>query len=591
MLLEQINSPEDLKKLDLKEMPQLAEEIRCALIRKTSCCGGHLASNLGIVELTIALHYVFDSPKDKIIFDVSHQTYVHKMLTGRKTAFLDQGHYDDISGYSNPNESEHDLFSIGHTSTSISLACGVAKTRDLAGRNENVIAIIGDAALDGGEAFEGLNYAGELGTGLIVIVNDNDMSIPENYGTLSKQLTQLRENHGRIGCNFFESLGFDYHFVEDGHDITSLTKEFMEVKDTDHPVLVHCCTQKGRGYSFAENDREKWHWAHPFDVETGRFVNTVPEENYGAIVGDYLLEKMKSDPDVAVVAASTPLCIGFNAERRKQAGKQYIDVGIAEQHAVSMATGMAKLGGKPIFATNCTFYQRAYDQIEQELCITRCPVTMLVTHASVYGHTNDTHVGLYDIALFSNIHNLIYLAPTNKEEYIAMLDWSIEQRRNPVAIRVPWNGVYHTDREVMKDYSRIQYETVRRGSGVAVIALGSFFQLGEEVTQLLLKDTGINATLINPRFITGLDNDLLDSLQSSHQLVVTLEDGILAGGFGSRIAQYYGTSSIRVLTRGFSSAIPNRYIPSEWMKENRITAEQILEDIQCLLDEMRKAEE
>lgn len=587
MLLEQISSLSDLKSMDTMELTILATEIRQTLIRKISKKGGHLASNLGVVELTIALHKVFDSPKDKIIFDVSHQTYVHKILTGRKDAFLYEEQYDKVSGYSNPEESKHDIFNVGHTSTSISLACGMAKARDLAGGDENIIAVIGDAALDGGEAFEGLNFVGELGSGLIIVLNDNDMSIPENHGTLSKHLTELRKNRGKIDNNYFESLGFRYCFVPDGHDIATLVKAFGEIKGTGEPILMHCCTKKGKGYAFAEQDQEKWHWAHPFDVESGQFTSNVPKENYGTIVGSHLLEKIEKDPNVVVVAASTPQCIGFNQKRRKQAGKQYVDVGIAEQHALSMAAGIAKYGGKPVFATNCTFYQRAYDQIEQEMCITKCPATMIVTHASVYGHTNDTHAGLYDIALFSNINNLIYLAPTNKEEYIAMLDWSMEQRENPVAIRVPWNGVYHTSRTVLNDYSKTCYELVYSGSQVAILALGSFFQLGEEVVRLL-KQGGIHATLINPRFITGIDRKVLEMLKENHSLVVTLEDGILVGGFGSKIAQYYGTSAMRVLNRGFSMEIPNRYCPSEWIEENRLTPHQIEEDIWILLNEMRE---
>lgn len=578
MLLEQINSPTDLKNIRMDELPKLAKEIREVLIKKVSCCGGHLASNLGVVELTIALHYVFDSPTDKIIFDVSHQTYVHKMLTGRKNAFLCPEHYNDVSGYSNPQEGEHDLFYIGHTSTSISLACGMVKARDMLGGSENVIAVIGDASLDGGEAFEGLNYAGEQQTGLIIIVNDNDMSIPENHGALCMALTKLRESNGKIENNYFNSLGFEYRFVRDGHNIPSLVKVLREVKGTKRPVVVHCCTQKGKGYLFAERDREKWHYVHSFDVATGEISNTVAKENYGDIVGEYLLRKMKNDPTVAVVAASTPLCIGFNATRRKQAGNQFIDVGIAEQHAISMAVGIAKRGGKPIFATNCTFYQRAYDQIEQELCITRCPVTMIVTHASVYGHTNDTHVGLYDIALFSNINNLIYLAPTNNEEYLAMLEWSIEQRNNPIAIRVPWNGVHHTSREVLDDYSETKYEIVHHGNTVAILALGSFFQLGEQVANKL-SEYGIDATLINPRYITGADKITLESLRDEHSIVVTLEDGILIGGFGAKIAQFFGSSNVRVLNFGFPIEIPNRYVPEEWMKESRLSPEQIAEDI------------
>lgn len=579
MIIEKINSPADLKKLEADELDILASEIRSTLITKMSKLGGHMASNLGIVEITIALHTAFNSPIDKIIFDVSHQSYVHKILTGRKDAFLYEKHYKDVSGYSNPEESEHDFFKIGHTSTSISLACGMAKARDLKGDSENIIAVIGDASLDGGEAFEALNFAKELQSGLIVVVNDNNMSIPENYGGLHDLLNTLKENEGKCDNNFFESLGFEYIFVKDGHNIQDLIAVFNTIKDTNHPVLVHCCTQKGKGYRFAEQDKEKWHWARPFNIETGEYIGGVSKENYGAIVAEYLLEKMKGNKDIVVVAASTPLCIGFNSERRKKAGKQFVDVGIAEQNALSMTAAIAKRGGKPIFATNSTFYQRAYDQIEQEMCISKCPATMILSHASVWGHTNDTHVGLYDITLFSNIPNLVYLAPTNCEEYIAMLDWSIEQNDFPVAIRIPWTKVYHSKRKVKTDYSITKYELVKKGTKVAIIALGSFYQLGEEIITLLNKE-GIEATLINPMFISGLDEKMLSSLEEEHELVVTLEDGIRNGGFGSKIAQFYGLSKMKVMNKAFSmDHIPTNYVPEDLMRENRLLPDQIVEDI------------
>lgn len=583
MVIEKINAPNDLKHLSVDELKILSGEIREALITKMSYTGGHMASNLGVVEITVALHTVFDSPKDKIIFDVSHQSYVHKILTGRKEAFLDKDHYDDVSGYTNPDESDHDFFNIGHTSTSISLACGMAKARDLKGENENIIAVIGDASLDGGEAFEALNYAKELKSGLIVVINDNNMSIPENYGGLHDMLNMLRENDGVVDNNFFKSLGFDYHFVKDGHDIQSLIDAFQRIKDIDHPVVVHCCTQKGKGYVFAEQEKEKWHWAKPFNVSTGEYIGGVPSENYGAIVANHLLKKMEQDKDVVVVAASTPLCIGFNAKNRELAGKQFVDVGIAEQNAVTMAAAMAKRGAKPVFATNSTFYQRAYDQIEQEMCISKCPATMIVSHASVWGHTNDTHVGLYDIVLLANIPNLIYLAPTNCEEYLAMLDWSIDQNQFPVAIRIPWTKVYHTDKHVQTDYSSTKYEITVCGEKVAIMALGSFYQIGEEVVEIL-KGQGIDATLINPRYITGLDKECLEGLKEKHQLVVTLEDGILNGGFGAKIAQYYSLSSIQVMNKGFDmDNIPTRFKSSELLEANRLLPNQIVEDIESLL--------
>lgn len=578
MIIENINGPKDLKSLSLDELTTLSSEIRNALITKMSKLGGHMASNLGVVEITVALHAVFNSPIDKIIFDVSHQSYVHKILTGRKNAFLYEENYGDVSGYSNPEESEHDFFNIGHTSTSISLACGMAKARDLKGEKENIIAVIGDASLDGGEAFEGINYAKELHSGLIVVVNDNNMSIPENYGGLHDLLNSLRENNGDVDDNYFKSLGFEYKFVKDGHNLESLIKAFESVKDINHPVVIHCCTQKGKGYNFAEQDKEKWHWARPFNIETGEYIGGVPNENYGAIVAEHLLDKMKNDSDVVVVAASTPLCIGFNAERRARAGKQFVDVGIAEQNALSMTAAIAKRGGKPVFATNSTFYQRAYDQIEQEMCISKCAATMILTHASVWGHTNDTHVGLYDMALFANVPNLIYLAPTNCEEYLAMLDWSIEQDKLPVAIRIPWTKVYHTDKEVRNDYSQTKYEIMRSGSKVAIMALGSFYYIGEEIVELL-KQKGIDATLINPMFITGLDEETLEELKVNHELVVTLEDGIVNGGFGAKIAQYYGPTGVKVINKGFSMNIPSRYIPAELMEENKLHPNQVVEDI------------
>lgn len=579
MYIEKINSPKDLKTLTLEQLTELSSEMRSLLIQKASKCGGHLASNLGVVELTVALHYVFDAPEDKIVFDVSHQTYCHKMLTGRNYAFINPEDYSSISGYTYPKESEYDLFTIGHTSTSISLACGLAKARDLKESKENVVAIIGDSSLDGGQAFEALNYAAELGSGLIVIVNDNDMSIPENHGTLNKKLNELRDNNGHINHNYFESLGFKYVFVRNGHNLSDIIAALDGCKNTNCPVLVHVCTQKGKGYKFAEQDREKFHWARPFDLETGEFLTSVPAENYGAIVREYLLDKMKKDSDVVVMAASTPLCIGFSSQYRKQAGKQFVDVGIAEQNAVSIATGIAKRGGKPVFATNSTFYQRVYDQIAQEMCLGQNAVTMIVTHASVLGHTNDSHAGLFDMALFAHIPYLIYLAPTNKEEYLAMLDWSIDQNEHPVAIRVPWLGVNHTTQPVDNDYSVTKYKVTQNGSKIAILGLGGFYQLAEEAAKLYEEKTGTKPTIVNPRFITGIDPDTLNNLASCHDYIVTLEDGVLSGGFGSKIAQFYSSSSVKVLNYGFPLELPNRYNGREFMAENRLTPELIVEDL------------
>lgn len=577
-ILNRINSPADVKSISRVDLCKLAEEMRHALIQKASVCGGHLGSNLGIVEITIAMHYVFDSPHDKFVFDVSHQTYCHKMLTGRVKAFIEPEHYNDVIGFSNPKESEHDWFNMGHTSTSISLATGLAKARDLVGGDDNIIAVIGDGALGGGQAYEGINYATEQGTGLIIVLNDNDMSIAENHGGLYKHLKELRDSKGALKDNYFKAMGLDYHFVDDGNDIEKMVETFQSVKGTKHPVVLHVVTKKGKGYQPAEEEKENWHWSRPFDIPTGLFKGNggVPKENYGAIASAFLMEKMKKDPRVSVITAATPICIGFNEKNRKAAGKQFVDVGIMEQHALSMTTALAQAGCKPVFATNATFIQRAYDQIEHEMCITKCPATLIVTHASVSAHNNITHSGLLDISLLSNIPNLVYLAPTNKQEYLNMLDWSIEQRQYPVAIRVPWNGVFYADREMPIEYSDInRFELVKEGSKVAILALGGFYQLGEAVVKQLEEKHGINASLINPRYISGVDKDMLNELKNNHEVVVTIEDGILEGGFGSKITQFYANSSMKVLTFGFSSNFPEIYDAKKMMIDNNLTPDAI----------------
>ena len=593
MILDKVTSPADLKKIPADKLPELAQEIRTALINKTSSFGGHLGSNLGVVELTIALHYVFDSPKDKIVFDVSHQCYVHKILTGRKAAYLDEKLYRSVTGYTNPKESIHDQFNVGHTSTSISLACGLAKGRNICNRKEKIIAVIGDAALDGGEAFEALNSAVEICGGLIVVVNDNDMSIPENHGALCAHLAELRKNEGKCANNFFKVLGFDYYFVKDGHNIGDLIETFNKVKDITCPVVVHCVTKKGKGYSFAENNPEKWHWAHPFDIGTGEFhkSTSVPKENYGSIVGQYLMQKIKNDPTVVAMTASVPAYIGFNVQRRKEAVSQYVDVGIAEANGVTMAAAIAKSGGKPVFVTGSSFYQRAYDQIEQEMCINRCAATMLVAFSGINGHNSDAHAGLYDIALLGNIPGLIYLAPSNKQEYLAMLDWSIEQNESPVAIRIPWNGVYYTDKPVPQEYSKTKYMVRKSGAQVAILGLGSFYQLAEQVAELINKELHIEPTLIDPMFITGVDKQLLEDLKHDHKLIVTLEDGIVSGGFGARISQFYGIDDMKVINCGFHTEVPTQFTVEEMMEKNGLMPEQILQRVKDVLSVDEASEE
>lgn len=578
-MLKDIKKPSDIKNYSIDECKQLAAEMREALMYRLSKHGGHFGPNFGFVEATIALHKVFDSPKDQFVFDVSHQSYCHKMLTGRQAAFTDEKEFDSVSGYTNPDESEHDFFNVGHTSTSVSLALGLAKARDLQGKKNNVVAIIGDGSLSGGQALEALDYAGEFKGNFIILFNDNDMSIAENHGGMYEGLKALRESKGQAKDNLFKAFGLDYRFVEDGNDVAALIQAFEDVKDIDHPVVLHVVTQKGKGYQPAEEHKEDWHWCMPFDPETGKSLFTMTGEDYGTLTEAFLMDKMKKDPTVIALTAGVPTNIGFTEEKRKEAGDQFIDVGICEELAVSMASGLAKNGAKPVFATHSSFMQRTYDQISQDLCINSNPATLLVNTASVYGMNDVTHLGIYDIPMLSNIPNLVYLAPTNKAEYFAMLDWSLEQDRYPVAIRIPCNGVIEDGREADTDYASINtFKVEHKGSKVAILALGDFYQIGQ-ATQAKLKEEGIDATLINPRYITGLDTDLLEELKKDHDTIVTLEDGILDGGFGQKIASFYGNSDLKVYNYGLKKEFYDRYDVNEVLKEEHITPEQIVEDI------------
>lgn len=580
MYIEKINQPTDVKNLNSEQLHVLADEMRQALLQKLSKHGGHFGPNLGMVEATIALHYVFNSPTDKIVYDVSHQSYPHKMLTGRKDAFLYEDKYDDVSGYSNPDESYHDFFTIGHTSTSVSLACGLAKGRDLKGDSENIIAVIGDGSLSGGEALEGLDFASELNSNLIIIVNDNDMSIAENHGGLYKNLKQLRDTDGKSECNLFKSMGLDYVFVKDGNDIDSLITAFEQVKDSTYPVVVHICTQKGKGYKIAEENKENWHYCGPFNLETGKSdMSQDGGEDYSSMTADILLKKMKEDKTVVGITSATPTVFGFTEDKRKEAGSQFVDVGIAEETAVALASGIAKSGGKPVYGVYSTFIQRTYDQLSQDLCINNNPATILVYLASVYGMNDVTHLGIYDIPMMSNIPNLVYLAPTTKEEYLAMLDWSIEQNDHPVAIRVPIS-VVSDGKKVTKDFSKLnEYEVTQNGSKIAIVALGSFYSVGAKTAEIIENKTGVKPTLINPIYITGTDDKLLEQLKENHDIVITVEDGVLDGGFGEKIARFYGNSDVKVLNYGLKKEFLDRYNPEEIVKANRLTPEQIAEDV------------
>lgn len=584
MYIENINSPADVKTLNIMQLNVLAEEIRHALLTRASKHGGHFGPNFGMVEAIIAMHYVFDSPKDKIVFDVSHQCYPHKMLTGRKDAYLYEEHYDDVSGYTNPDESEHDFFTVGHTSTSISLACGLAKARDLNGEDGNVIAVIGDGSLSGGEALEGLDFASELNGNMIIVANDNDMSIAENHGGLYANLKLLRETNGQAECNLFKAMNLDYIYVDKGNDIASLIEAFEKVKDTKKAIVVHINTLKGKGYAPAEQNKEQWHWHMPFDIATGESLFKGGEPDFADASLEYLLKKMDEDKSVVAITAGTPTVMGFTADMRAKAGKQFVDVGIAEETAVALASGIAANGGKPVFGVYSSFIQRTYDQITQDVCINGNAVTFAVFAGSVYGMNDVTHLGLQDIPMLNSIPGLIYLAPVTKEDYIAMLDWSLSQNDYPVAIKVPGGRMISTGTPVTKDFSKLDtYEVTKKGSRVAILGLGTFYENAVKAADILKASHGIDATVINPYYISGIDADTLNELKKDHTVVATLEDGYLEGGFGAKIAAYYGSSDMKVLNFGIKKEFIDRYDIAEVLKDNHLTPEQIAENIAATL--------
>lgn len=578
MLLENIYSPKDVKVLTMKQLHELAQEIRDGILNRDSNIGGHVGPNLGIVEVTIAMHYVFNCPEDKFVFDVSHQSYPHKMLTGRAFGYYDNNRFQEISGYSSPAESpEYDQFELGHTSTSISLASGLQKARDIKGTKENIVVVIGDGSLSGGEALEGLDEVGELGTGIIIVVNDNEMSIAENHGGLYKNLALLRETNGQAECNLFRAMGLDYQYIADGNDVETLIKAFLQVKGIDHPIVLHIHTEKGKGYAPAEQNKEPWHWSMPFDIETGKPKAEGGGEDYGNMTAEYLLEEMKKDKHLVAVTSGTPTVAGFFKARREEAGAQHVDVGIAEEQAVAMISGMAKGGIRPVYNVYSTFIQRTYDQIAQDLCINNNPAVINIFCASLYGMNDITHIGFYDIPMLSNIPNLVYLAPTCWEEYKAMLAWGIKQTSHPVAIRVPGGAVTHSDEQFDEDYSELnRFKMTHKGSKVAIVALGAFYGLGKQVAEMLKEQKGIDATLINPRYITGLDEEMLKSLKADHEKVITLEDGALEGGFGEKIARFYGDSDMKTHCFGIKKELYDRYDYQQLAKDNELTPEQIV---------------
>ena len=581
MILENISGPQDLKKLTIEELQTLADETRTVLLEKISSHGGHSGPNLGMVEMTVALHHVFDSPVDKIIFDVSHQTYIHKMLTGRQKAFIDPKHYDDVSGYTNPKESEHDLFTIGHTSTSLSLASGILHARDLKNEKSNVVAIIGDGALSGGMAYEGLNTIATLGTNAIIIINDNDQSIAKNpKGGIYTALESLRETKGQATNNIFKALGYDYHYLEDGNSLEELISLFKEVKDIDHPVVLHIYTEKGKGFEPAERNHEKFHAGGPFSLETGEYIKKgTVSQTYNSITSEYLTKKINEDPLAVVINAGTPGIV-FNKKLREQLGSQFVDVGIAEEQAVTMTTGLAKNGAKPVWAVLSTFLQRTYDQLSHDMALNNQAGVVLVYSASINSMNDESHLGFFDIPFISHIPNFVYLAPVNKEEHLAMLEWAINQNEHPVAIRVPVGSVVETGKEDKTDYFILNKNKVEKfGEQVAIFGVGNFYNLAEEVSEQLKLEHNIEATLVNPRFLTGLDKELLNSLKENHKLVVTVEDGIVEGGYGQNVASYLGNTELKVQNYGINKKFYDRYNVEELMKENGLTVENIVKNV------------
>ena len=593
MLLTQTTTPEDVKALDRAELPLLCGEIRQAILESSAAVGGHVAPNLGVVELTVALHRVFNSPIDKIVFDVSHQTYAHKALTGRAYTYIDPERYGEASGFANPDESEHDLFAMGHTSTSVSLGCGLAHARDLAGGAYNVITIIGDGSLSGGLAFEGFNNAAELDSNLIIIVNDNDQSIAENHGGLYRNLAELRASNGTCERNVFRAMGLDYRYLDAGNDVLALVDALQELRNIDHPIVLHVSTAKGKGFEPAQSDPERWHHVGPFDMATGRKLcpghpSEPAPRTYADITGEALSAAIEHDSQVVAITAATPYIMGFTPELRAVAGKQFVDVGIAEEHAVTFATALARSGAKPVFGVYGTFLQRAYDELWHDLCLNDAPATILVFGASIFGTTSETHLSFFDISMLGGLPNMHYLAPACMEEYLSMLSWSLDHREHPVAIRVPGIGlVSRPDLAPAEDtdYSTVRYNVVRQGRDVAVLALGDFFELGERVANRLAAEYGIEATLVNPRFATELDREFLDSLAAEHRVVITLEDGILDGGWGERVACYLACTPFRTRTFGIAKGFPDRCDPNELLAQNGMTVENMAAEAVRLLNE------
>lgn len=572
-LLNKISGPKDLKKLSVPQMEQLADEIRTLIIEKDAVEGGHLGPDLGIVEATIAYHYVFDAPKDKIVWDVSHQTYPHKMLTGRALAWLDPDHYEDVTPYTNPDESPYDYYAVGHTSTSIALATGMAKARDLKGGHENIMALIGDGSLTGGLAYEGLNNAAVEPGNIVVVVNDNQWSIDENVGGLVSALARLRKSNGQDPVNPFTAMGFDYRYEAEGNNVAAMIKAFEAVKDVNHPIVLHINTLKGKGYQPAIDDEKSHHWVMPFDPKTDKSKAPANNaENPASVALDVVEDHIKAGEPIMAINAAIPGVFGL--ERIKENYPvNYTDVAIAEQESVAFAAGFAKEGGTPVLFENSTFLQRAFDQLSHDVAANDLPVVMVVAGGGMSA-ASKTHLGIFDQVMISNLPNWIYLAPTSLAEEKAMLKWAISQKQHPVAIKLPTKPV-PAGTTTLNDFSKIKYQ-INKGKDVAILALGAMYPLGKQVAQA----TG--ATLVNPLAANVLDYKSLDQLANDHKLVLTLEDNSIDGGFGQKVASYLA-SKTKVLNYGQKREYSDQKPLATIYQENHLTVDQLVNDIKANL--------
>lgn len=634
-ILSSIHTPADVHALSAQQLRDLCLEIRATLLDYGKKHGGHIGSNLGVVELTVALHRVFDSPRDRFIFDVSHQSYVHKMLTGRAEAYLDQSRFDEVTGFTNPLESEHDSFVLGHTGTSISLACGLAKTRDMqrgaAGESTigNVIAIIGDGSLSSAIAFEGLNNAAEQGGNLIIIVNDNEMSIAEDFGGMYGQLAKLRTSNGMAELNLFKAFGLDYRYVEQGNDVDALVEVLNEVKDIDHPIVVHIHTTKGLGFNDeteADNGSdgcnqtnpqphagqcEANHWQDP-EASLGKPLDA--RKYYGEMAMASLERRFDNEPGLVVISPATPGSNGITRDFRERAGAHYVDTGITEEHAAAFAAGIARAGGRPVLATSATFFQRTFDQLQQELALNHVPATLLIFGAGISGADN-THSGTFDMTMFANVPDVTCLAPASGEQMLDMLAWATgPSEHGVVAIRMPGEQILALERAADMAFDPLQraeehdpavniagaypfarYQIVQPGRDVAILGLGNTMPLATEITSALAENdeehAAITATLVDALQYSTMDAELLAMLADGHRLVVTLEDGQLEGGWGEKVTAFYANSSnanasrVRVLNFGAAKEFTDRVPLGELNERYGLTSETIVSRIRGILSE------